>query len=56
MDIGINRSGLAERRRAAHDRPMSESIRQAALAEIGKHRSWFETGIPVVIDLKETRS
>ena len=44
MDTEFNRQGVALPRRTAHDQSMSDAIRQAAAAEIGKHRQLLRTG------------
>jgi deazaflavin-dependent oxidoreductase (nitroreductase family) len=44
MDTEINRQVVAKPLRTAHDQFMSDSIRQAAAAEIGKHRRLLRTG------------
>ena len=44
MDTEFNRQGVALPRRTAHDQHMSDAIRQAAAAEIAKHRRLLRSG------------
>jgi deazaflavin-dependent oxidoreductase (nitroreductase family) len=44
MDTEFNRQGVALLRRTAHDQHVSHTIRQAAAAEIVKHRRLLRTG------------